>query len=32
MIIAGHTLEFDAQGRLRPWSAWTSALDLQMTL
>ena len=30
MIIAGHTVEFDAQGRLRPWCAWTTALDLQM--
>jgi hypothetical protein len=30
VIIAGHTVEFDAQGRLRPWCAWTTALDLQM--
>ncbi|HEY2145067.1 MAG TPA: hypothetical protein VGH12_03280 [Steroidobacteraceae bacterium] len=31
MIIAGHTLEYDAQDRLKPWSRWTSALDLEMS-
>ena len=30
VIIAGHSASFDAQGRLRPWSFWNSALDLEM--
>ncbi|HEY2677880.1 MAG TPA: hypothetical protein VGI65_12990 [Steroidobacteraceae bacterium] len=30
MIIAGHTLKFDSQGFLKPWSPWSAALDLQM--
>src|SRR5450755_3936193 len=30
LIIAGHTLAFDAVGRLRPWTSWTAALDLEM--
>jgi hypothetical protein len=28
--IAGHTLSFDASGRLLPWTSWTAALDLEM--
>ncbi len=30
MIIAGHTAHFDGQGRLKPWTSWNSALDLEM--
>jgi hypothetical protein len=30
VLIAGHTASFDAQGRLRPWTSWNSALDLEM--
>jgi hypothetical protein len=30
VIIAGHAASFDAQGRLRPWTSWNSALDLEM--
>jgi hypothetical protein len=30
MNIAGHALEFDGLGRLMPWTAWTTALDLEM--
>src|ERR1700690_1782232 len=29
--LAGHPLEFDASGRLRPWIAWNTALDLEMS-
>jgi hypothetical protein len=28
--IAGHTVSFDAAGRLLPWTSWTNALQLQM--
>jgi hypothetical protein len=28
--IADHTVEFDAAGRLVPWTSWTNALQLQM--
>jgi hypothetical protein len=28
--IAGHAAKFDAQGRLAPWTAWTTALDREM--
>jgi hypothetical protein len=30
VIIAGHEARFDAQGRLRPWTSWNEALDLEM--
>ncbi|HME41083.1 MAG TPA: hypothetical protein VKG63_19165 [Steroidobacteraceae bacterium] len=30
VIIAGHTASFDASGRLRPWTSWNEALDLEM--
>jgi len=30
IVIAGHTVEVDALGRLRPWAAWTEVLDLEM--
>src|ERR1700679_2222924 len=30
VIIAGHEVRFDAQGRLRPWTSWNEALDLEM--
>ena len=30
VIIAGHTVHIDAQGRLRPWTSWNEALDLEM--
>ncbi len=30
LTIAGHTAQFDAQGQLLPWTAWTDALDRQM--
>lgn len=30
LIIAGHTASFDAHGRLRPWTSWNDALDLEM--
>jgi hypothetical protein len=30
MNIAGHTLEFDGRGHLRPWTGWHAALDLEM--
>ncbi|HLN48803.1 MAG TPA: hypothetical protein VK251_04785 [Steroidobacteraceae bacterium] len=29
-ILAGHPLVFDASGRLRPWTSWNAALDLEM--
>ena len=29
-VIAGHAASFDAQGRLRPWTSWNEALDLEM--
>jgi hypothetical protein len=28
--IAGHLARFDAAGRLEPWTAWNTALDLEM--
>ncbi len=28
--LAGHPLVFDASGRLRPWTSWNAALDLEM--
>jgi hypothetical protein len=30
LIIAGHAARFDAEGGLLPWTAWHSALDLEM--
>jgi hypothetical protein len=30
LIIAGHTAQYDAQGRLVPWTSWRNALDLEM--
>jgi hypothetical protein len=30
VVIAGHTLRFDASGRLLPWTSWNTALDLEM--
>jgi hypothetical protein len=30
VIIAGHTASFDERGRLRPWTSWDQALDLEM--
>jgi hypothetical protein len=30
VTIAGHEARFDAQGRLRPWTSWNEALDLEM--
>jgi hypothetical protein len=30
VVIAGHTASFDALGRLRPWTSWNAALDLEM--
>ena len=29
-VIAGHPVSVDATGRLRPWTSWTGALDLEM--
>jgi hypothetical protein len=29
-LIAGHPARFDAAGRLEPWTAWNTALDLEM--
>jgi hypothetical protein len=29
--LAGHPLVFDASGRLRPWTSWNTALDLEMS-
>jgi hypothetical protein len=29
-VIAGHTLKFDASGRVKPWTPWIAALDLVM--
>jgi len=29
--LAGHRLVFDAAGRLRPWTSWNTALDLEMS-
>jgi hypothetical protein len=29
-VIAGHAAVFDGNGRLLPWTAWTTALDLEM--
>jgi hypothetical protein len=29
-VIAGHVARFDAHGRLRPWTRWNEALDLEM--
>ena len=28
--LAGHPLVFDASDRLRPWTSWNAALDLEM--
>ena len=30
VIIAGHTLKFDAAGRLVPWTSWTDALEREL--
>jgi hypothetical protein len=30
VVIAGHTLSFDALGRVKPWTSWIFALDLEM--
>jgi len=30
LTIAGHTVIFDAQGQLAPWTSWISALDREM--
>jgi hypothetical protein len=30
VVIAGHEARFDAHGRLRPWTSWNEALDLEM--
>src|SRR5271165_1208633 len=30
MNIADHTLEYDGQGLLLPWTSWHAALDLEM--
>jgi hypothetical protein len=30
VIIAGHSAGFDGEGRLKPWTSWHSALDLEM--
>ncbi len=30
-VIAGHPLEFDAEGRLQAWTPWTRALHLEMS-
>ncbi len=30
VVIAGHKLQFDAQGSLLPWTSWNTALDLEM--
>ncbi len=30
VVIAGHRAGFDAQGRLKPWTSWNAALDLEM--
>ncbi|MGO9513858.1 MAG: hypothetical protein ACLP2F_09490 [Steroidobacteraceae bacterium] len=29
-VIAGHPVSVDARGRLRPWTSWIDALDLEM--
>jgi hypothetical protein len=29
-LIAGHAVRLDAEGHLRPWTAWNTALDLEM--
>jgi hypothetical protein len=29
-VIAGHAASFDAQGYLRPWTSWSTALDREM--
>jgi hypothetical protein len=31
MNIAGHIARFDSEGRLEPWTAWRTALDLEMS-
>jgi hypothetical protein len=31
MNIAGHTASFDARGKLKPWTSWNDALDLEMS-
>jgi len=30
VIIAGHAARFDSRGQLLPWTAWNTALDLEM--
>jgi hypothetical protein len=30
VVIAGHAARFDRLGRLRPWTSWNEALDLEM--
>ncbi|MEP6883248.1 MAG: hypothetical protein ABJC66_00730 [Gammaproteobacteria bacterium] len=30
IVIAGHTANFDARGKLNPWTSWNAALDLEM--
>ena len=30
VAIAGHAASFDAQGKLKPWTSWNAALDLEM--
>jgi len=30
VIIAGHAASFDGSGKLRPWTSWNEALDLEM--
>ncbi|MEP6549003.1 MAG: hypothetical protein ABJD53_16220 [Gammaproteobacteria bacterium] len=30
VAISGHTASFDEQGKLRPWTSWNTALDLEM--
>jgi hypothetical protein len=30
LLIAGHAASFDGHGRLRPWTSWNEALDLEM--
>jgi hypothetical protein len=31
VIIAGHAVEVDPAGKLKPWAAWNDVLDLEMT-
>ena len=30
LVLAGHAAKFDAQGMLAPWTAWATALELEM--